>query len=135
MRRATLQGYGVSILCVAIASGLWFVAHELQLRDVAFPLLCLAIAAVSWSQGPGPGALAVLLSTAFYAYFIAEPVYSFEISPPELLRFLLFILSAIVVAYFTTLQRAELDWRTEQVRLLDQTHDAIIFRGFDGELL
>jgi len=130
--RATLRGYGVSILCVAAASGLWFVAHQLGLRDVAFPLLCLAIAAVSWSQGLGPGAVAVLLSTIFYAYFIAEPVYSFWINGPELLRFFLFMLSAIVVAYFAALQRAELDWRTEQVRLLDQTHDAIIFRSFDG---
>jgi PAS domain S-box-containing protein len=146
--RTSLLGYAISILCVAIAMGLWLVAHELHLRDVAFPLLCLAIAFVSWSQGLGPGALAVLLSTLFYWYFIAEPVYSFDISPPELLRFLLFILSAIVVAHFAALQRrneqdlrsardrlqAELDWRAEQDRLLDQTHDAIIFRSFDGEI-
>jgi len=130
--RATLRGYGVSILCVATASGLWFVAHGLGLRDVAFPLLCLAIAAVSWSQGLGPGALAVLLSTAFYDYFTTQPLYSFWLHGPELLRFFLFVLAAVLVAYFAALQRAELDWRTEQVRLLDQTHDAIIFRSFDG---
>jgi PAS domain S-box-containing protein len=128
--------------------GLWLVAHELQLRDVAFPLLCFSIAVVSWSHGLGPGALAVLLSTLFYSYVIAEPAYSFDVAAPELLRFLLFILSAIIVAYFAALQRrneqdlriardrlqAELDWRGEQDRLLDQTHDAIIFRSFDGQI-
>jgi PAS domain S-box-containing protein len=146
--RASLLSYAISIFCVAIAMGLWWVAHELHLRDVAFPLLCFAIAFVSWSQGPGPGTLAVLISSVFYDYFIAEPVYSFWVSTPEMLRFLLFILSAIIVAYFATLQRqnaqalrdardrlqAELDWRAEQDRLLDQTHDAIIFRSFDGEI-
>jgi PAS domain S-box-containing protein len=146
--RASLPSYAISVLCVAIAMGSWWIAHALHLRDVAFPLLCLAIAYVSWSRGPGPGALAVLLSTVFYDYFIAEPVFSFEVSTPELLRFVLFILSAVIVAYFAALQRqnaqtlrdardrlqAELDWRAEQDRLLDQTHDAIIFRSFDGKI-
>ena len=146
--RASLLNYAISIFCVAIAMGLWLVAHELHLRDVAFPLLCFSIAVVSWSQGVGPGALATLLSTFFYWYVIAEPAYSFHVATPELLRFALYILSAIIVAYFAALQRqneqdlrsardrlqAELDWRAEQDRLLDQTHDAIIFRSFDGEI-
>src|SRR6201997_4963769 len=146
--RASLLGYGISTFCVAIALGLSLAAHELHLRDIAFPLLCLAIAIATWSQGSGPGALAVLLSTLCYNFFFTEPIYSFYVSAPDLPRFLLFIVWGGAVAYFAALQRrneqdlrsardrlqAELDWRAEQGRLLDQTHDAIIFRSFDGEI-
>jgi PAS domain S-box-containing protein len=146
--RASLLGYGISTFYVAIALGLSLAAHELHLRDIAFPLLCLAIGIATWSQGSGPGVLAVLLSTLCYSFFFSEPIYSFYVSAPDLLRFLLFIGWGGAVAYFAALQRrneqdlrsardrlqAELDWRAEQGRLLDQTHDAIIFRSFDGEI-
>jgi PAS domain S-box-containing protein len=147
-QRASLLGYGISTLYVGIALLLSLAAHALHLRDIAFPLLCLAIAIATWSQGPRPGALSVLLSTLCYNFFFTEPIYSFYASAPDLPRFLLFIAWGAAVAYFAARQRrnerdlrsardrlqAELDWRAEQDRLLDQTHDAILFRGFDGAI-
>jgi PAS domain S-box-containing protein len=146
--RASLLGYAISTFYVAVALGLSLAAHELHLRDIAFPLLCLAIAIATWSQGSRPGALAVLLSTLCYNFFFTEPIYSLYVSAPDVPRFLLFIVWGSAVGYFAALQRrneqdlrsardrlqAEVDWRAEQGRLLDQTHDAIIFRSFDGEI-
>jgi signal transduction histidine kinase len=104
-RRGPALGYGSAILYVAMALGLSLAAQHLRFRDVALPLLCLAIAVTTWSQGLGPGALAVLLSTACFAYFFAEPIYSFYVYATELPYFFTFLLWALIVAYFAALQR------------------------------
>jgi light-regulated signal transduction histidine kinase (bacteriophytochrome) len=66
----------------------------------------------------GPGALAVLLSTAGFVYFFAEPIYSFYVSVEDLPYFLTFLLSAVVVGYFAAVRRrVEQDLRTARDHL------------------
>jgi len=48
-----------------------------QFRDVALPVLSLAVAIATWYGGIGPSVLAVLLSTVWFNYFFVEPIHSF----------------------------------------------------------
>src|SRR6202790_5264068 len=69
--------YGLSVVCVAIALGLALTLQYYQFRDVALPVFSLAVAIATWSAGVGPSVLAILLSTMYFNYFFAEPIYSF----------------------------------------------------------
>lgn len=138
----------MSILGVAIAVALSAGALELGAREIAFPIMCLSIAIITWSQGRGPGAIAVVLSAICYEYFFTAPNYSFQLLPSDVPHFLLFVLSAVAISYFAARQlqqaqdlrnardhlQGELDWRAEQTLLLERTHDAIIFRSLDGTI-
>jgi signal transduction histidine kinase len=97
--------YGFSVVSVAIALGVAFALQRYQLRDVEMPVLTLAVALTAWYAGAGPSVLAVLLSSACFAYFFAEPIYSFEISPRDLPYFLIFVAWAILVASFSAVRR------------------------------
>ena len=77
---AILRRYGFAVLCVAMALGLALTAQHYGFREVESPLFALAIVVTTWYAGIGPSALAVLLSTGFFAYFFALPLYSLELS-------------------------------------------------------
>jgi K+-sensing histidine kinase KdpD len=47
----------------------------------------------------------VVLSASCYNYFFSEPLYSFEISNEDLPSFVLFTLSASIVAWFVAVRR------------------------------
>jgi PAS domain S-box-containing protein len=137
--------YGFSIICVAIALGLALVCHYYKFREVELPLLALSIGIVTWYAGVGPSALAVALSAAGFDYFFTEPIYSFAVSPRDLPYFLVFVGWALIVAGFAAVRRrteeslrqardrlqTEVDRRTQQARLLDQTHDTIFVRDMN----
>jgi signal transduction histidine kinase len=94
--------YGFSVVSVAIAAG---VALALRYYKVELPVLTVAIALTTWYVGAGPSVLAVLLSSACFAYFFAEPIYSFEIYPSDLPYFLIFVAWAALVASFSAVRR------------------------------
>jgi PAS domain S-box-containing protein len=137
--------YGFSIICVAIALGLALAFHYYKFRDVELPLLALSVGIVTWYAGVGPSVLAVVLSAASLAYFFAEPTYSFEVSPRELPYFLVFVGWVLIVAGFATVRRRteeslrqardrlqlEVERRSQQARLLDQTHDTVFVRDMN----
>ena len=97
--------YGFSVVSVAVALGLALVLQHYRFRDVELPVLAIAIAFTTWYAGNGPSVLAVLLSSAAFAFFFAEPIYSFEISAADLPYFLVFVAWAILVASFSTVRR------------------------------
>src|ERR1700676_240682 len=97
--------YGFSVVSGAIALGGALVLQHYQFREVALPVLTVAIALTTWYAGPGPSVVAVLLSTACFAYFFAEPIYSFEISSRDLPYFLIFVAWAALVASFSAVRR------------------------------
>ena len=76
-KESTLR-YGLSLVCVAIALGLALTLQYYQFRDVELPVLTLPIALVTWYAGAGPSVLAIVLATGCFAFFFAEPLYSFE---------------------------------------------------------
>jgi signal transduction histidine kinase len=103
--RSPILRYGLSVVCVAIALGLSLTLQYLQFRDVEAPLFALSIAIATWYAGNGPSVLAILLSTACFAYFFVEPIYSFYVSSRDLPYFLVFVAWAVVVASFAAVRR------------------------------
>jgi K+-sensing histidine kinase KdpD len=110
--------YGFSVVCVAIALGLALAMQYCDFRDAELPLFCLAVAVATWSAGVGPAALAVVLSAACFNYFFVEPLHTFYVSSRDLPFFLVFILWAVIVAWFAAAQRRiERDLRRARDRL------------------
>jgi signal transduction histidine kinase len=97
--------YGFSVVSVAIAVGVALALRYYQFREAELPVLTVAIALTTWYAGTGPSVVAVLLSTVCFAYFFAEPIYSFEISPSDLPYFLIFVAWAALVASFSAVRR------------------------------
>jgi PAS domain S-box-containing protein len=138
--------YGFSVSCVAAALALALIVQLSGFRDVGLPLFVLANALVAWHAGVGPSVVAVALSAACFDYFFVEPIYSLAISSKELPYFFTFIIWAVIVGGFATARRRvetdlretrdrlalEVEQRTQQARLLDQTHDSIMVRDLDS---
>jgi signal transduction histidine kinase len=97
--------YGFSVVSVGIAVGVALASRYYQFREVELPVLTVAIALTTWYAGNGPAVVAVLLSTACFAYFFVEPIYSFEVSPGDLPYFLIFVVWAAIVASFSAVRR------------------------------
>jgi signal transduction histidine kinase len=103
--RSPILRYGIAVVSVAVATALALTIQELQFRDVELPLLVLVIGLVTWHTGTGPAVVAVVLSTAIFNYLFVEPLYTFYVSPREIPYFLLFVLSAVIVASFSAVRR------------------------------
>jgi K+-sensing histidine kinase KdpD len=81
--RSPVLRYGFSVVSVAIGLGLALTFQYYQFRDVEVPVLALSIALTTWYAGVGPAALSIVLSTAGFDYFFAEPIYSFSVSSKD----------------------------------------------------
>jgi PAS domain S-box-containing protein len=134
--------YGLAVLFVATALGIDLLLGSLHVRGVEFPFFLVAITLAVWYAGTGPGILALVLSTLAFNYYFTEPIYSFYITWADLPYYLIFILFALLITWFTTLRRRieinlvqsrdelqrEVATRTQQANLLNLTHDAIFVR-------
>ena len=98
--RSPILGYGLADVSVVIATAVALAIQEYQFRDVELPLLVLVVGLVTWYAGTGPAVIAVLLSTAVFSYLFVEPIYSFYVSARDIPYFLIFVLSAVIVASF-----------------------------------
>lgn len=140
--------YGLAILSVAIALGcaLFLASHNFQ--EVEFPLFLFAMALVAWYQGTGPAILALLLSSIVFNYFFTEPFHTLYVTRTEVPYYLMFILFASLVTWFSAVRRrvelellrardelqAEVIERTQQASLLDLTHDSIFVRDMSNSI-
>jgi signal transduction histidine kinase len=103
--RSPILRYGLSVVSVAIGLGLALTLQYYQFRDVELPVLSLSIALTTWYAGIGASVLATVLATGCFAYFFAEPIYSFEIYASDLPYFFVFIAWALIVAWFSAAGR------------------------------
>jgi PAS domain S-box-containing protein len=147
-RSPALQ-YGLAIASFAIALGLALLARNYGFRNVELPLLLFAVAVAAWYGGPGPAALAVALSIAFFDFFFTQPYYTFAVNASDIPYFVAFICFALLVAWFSTLRRrverelldardrlqAEVVQRTQQASLLNLTHDSIFVRDMNFAII
>jgi signal transduction histidine kinase len=119
--RSPILRYVFAIACVVVGIGSALAIREMQFRDVELPLLILVIGIVTWYAGTGPAVVAVVLSTAMFNYLFVEPLYTFYVSPREIPYFLLFMLSAVIVASFSAVRRRiEENLRHARDRLEDE---------------
>jgi PAS domain S-box-containing protein len=134
--------YGLAVASVATALALAFLGeHEAQ-KYVEMPLFLMAIAITVWYTSAGPAALAIVLSSLAFDYFVTEPRHSFGIEPGEVASYVVFVLFAVLIGWFVTRRRrveedlrlardelqAEVAIRTQQASLLGLTHDTIFVR-------
>jgi PAS domain S-box-containing protein len=137
--------YGLAGVSVALGTLTAFLLDRYHFRGVEYPLFLFAIAVTVWYAGVGPGILAVVLSSLSFNYFFTEPRFSFYVAPTDLPYYLIFILFALLLTWFSavrrrveqqllqsrdTLQR-EIVERTQQASLLNLTHDTIFVRDMN----
>jgi signal transduction histidine kinase len=103
--RSPILRYGLSVVSVVVATAVALVLQHYHFREIELPVLTIAIAFTTWYAGRTPSVLAVLLSSICFAYFFAEPMYSFEIYARDLPYFLVFVAWAILVASFSAVRR------------------------------
>jgi len=134
--------YGLSVTSFAIALSLSLLARHYGFRNVDVQLFLFAIAVTVWYAGIGPAMLAVVLSGPAEAYFFTEPIYSFYITRADVPRFVIFMLFASLLTWFSAVRRRveqrllqsrdelqrEVVMRTQQASLLNLTHDTIFVR-------
>jgi PAS domain S-box-containing protein len=143
-----IQRYGLAVFSVAIAleSALFLARHNFQ--GVEFPLFLFAMALTAWYQGTGPAILALLLSSVAFNYYFTEPLHTFYVTRSEVPYYVMFILFASLVTWFSAVRRrvelellgardelqAEVIERTQQASLLDLTHDTIFVRDMGNSI-
>jgi PAS domain S-box-containing protein len=137
--------YGLAVASFGVALGLALLAQRYSFPNVEVPLFLFAVALSAWYAGPGPAALTVVLSIAFFDYFFTEPRYTFYVTGGDIPYLIVFISFALLVAWFSAVRRRverdlrqardhlqiEVVERTQQASLLNLTHDAIFVRDMD----
>src|ERR1700688_2965028 len=137
-----IQRYGLAVMSTVLALGLAILFGRYNFNDVEFPLFLIAIALTVWYVGPGPGILAVILSSLVHNYFFTEPLHSFYVERSEIPQYIIFVVFGTLVAWFSAVRRRvekqllqsrnelqkEVVERTQQASLLNLTHDTIFVR-------
>jgi PAS domain S-box-containing protein len=137
--------YGLAVGSVALGTLAAFLLDRYDFRGVEYPLFLFAIAVTVWYAGVGPAILAVVLSSLSFNYLFTEPRFSLYVAPTDIPYYLIFILFALLLTWFSavrrrveqqllesrdTLQR-EIVERTQQASLLNLTHDTIFVRDMN----
>src|SRR5262245_47062680 len=134
--------YGLAVVSVALTLGLALLAQFQTVHNLEFPLFLMAIAVTVWYAGVWPGVLAVGLSGLSFNYFFTQPLYTLYIEPSDRPYFIVFILFALMIGWFSSRRRrieqelrqardeleTQVAERTQQASLLNLTHDTIFVR-------
>ncbi len=141
IRRIHLQHYALAILSVGVALGASLVLEHFHFRVPSAFLLLFAVAISSWYGGPGPAALAVLLSVITFYWYFVQPVRTFYIYWSQIPYFIIFTAFAALVSWFGTVRRrVEADLRQsrdllrEEASLLSPALRLALIYGFFGAL-
>jgi len=143
-----IQRYGLAVLSVAIAleSALFLARHNFQ--GVEFPLFLFAMALIAWYEGTGPAIVALALSSLAFDYYFTDPFHTLYVTRSEVPYYVMFILFASLVTWFSAVRRRierelleskddlekEVVERTQQASLLDLTHDTIFVRDMSNTI-
>ncbi len=125
-----LAQYAVSLLLVALATGLAFIVNQLIAAPNLTLIFVLPVMAAATFFGWGPSLLAVAASVLAYDFFFTQPYYSLRIASPSDLwaTALLLVIAAIVSTLAAELRRraAEARRATEQAQALQALAHMVI---------
>ena len=104
---ATVQIIGRYVIAVLSVLFALLIAHwpVIHLGSAPVSLFFCAVIVSAWFGGAGPGSLATILSIVAFYYSFLPPVDSFAAKPGQLARFIVFILSAVLVGSLSMAQR------------------------------
>src|ERR1700726_159350 len=102
---SAIQRYGLAVLCVSVALGLALFADYYKIHDVEAPLFLFAIALTAWHAGFGPAVLAFVLSSTAFNYYFTQPLYTLYVTSSDLPYYIVFLLFAALVAWFSAVRR------------------------------
>src|SRR5580658_1230477 len=103
--RSPVLRYGLAVTSFAIVLGLALLAQRYGFHNVEVPLFLFAIAVTVWYAGAGPAILAVVLSSLAFDYFFTEPRYSFYVTTSEIPYYVVYILFALLLVWFSAVRR------------------------------
>jgi transcriptional regulator with PAS, ATPase and Fis domain len=100
----TARAYASAVFSVFVAL---LIAHWplFHLESAPVSLFLCAVIISAWFGGAGPGCLAIGLSSLGFYYSFLPPVDSFEAKPGQMARFVVFVLSALLVGAVSVAQR------------------------------
>src|SRR4029077_13155631 len=101
---SAIRGYVLAIFSVSVALAVSLVTQRYNFRAEFTPFL-LAVAVNAWYAGPGPGVVALILSSALFDYFLTEPVYTLHITASDVPRFLVFVVFLSLITWFSAVRR------------------------------
>jgi len=143
---SVVQRYGLAVVSFGIALTVNLFLFNHGVEGVQFPIFLIGIALTVWYAGVGPAILTLVLSTLSFDYFFTLPYHSFRVTRADLPYFLVFILFALLITWFSVLRRRvernllqsrddlqrEVAIRARQASLLNLTHDPIFVRDMNG---
>jgi PAS domain S-box-containing protein len=143
-----IQRYCLALLSVVIALEFALFLASRNLQRIEFPLFLFAIALTAWYEGTGPAILALVLSSLAFDYYFTDPGHSFYVTPAEVPYYVMFILFAALITWFSAVRRrvelellrardelqVEVVERTQRASLLDLTHDTIFVRDMSDSI-
>src|SRR5271157_5467666 len=136
-----LQRYGLAVVSIGVALGISLLLQHFGFRVPSALLLLFAVAISSWYGGPGPAALAVVLSAITFYWYFVQPVRTFNIYWSQIPYFIIFTAFAALVSWFGTVRRrVEADLRQnrdllrEQASLLSPALRLALIYAFFGAL-
>ena len=96
--------YVIAVLSVALALLIshWPILH---LEYAPVSLFFCAVILSAWFGGAGPGSVATVLSGLAFYYSFLPPMDSFALKPGQLARFIVFVLSTVLVGSLSVAQR------------------------------
>jgi PAS domain S-box-containing protein len=142
---SAIRSYGLAVLAVSVALVVALFLERYNYRGVEFPVFLFAIVVTVWYARTQAAVLALVLAGLGFNYFFTEPLHTFYVTRSELPYYLIFILFASLLAWFTAVRRRveqellqsrdelerEVAERTQQASLLNLTHDSIFVRDMD----
>ena len=98
-------GYALALFSVAVALGGALLLQRYSIRGVEFPLFLFAIALTVWYAGLGPAILTLVLSSLAFDYFFTEPFHTLYVTASDLPYYIVFILFASLITWFSVVRR------------------------------